>query len=134
MIARYCAAFGKNPDVYHLGLMRWIADDLAATIATQAARIEELEKQVAWKEGLIRQLTDVDMPAMEADNERLRAELAAAQRATLSPTERGIIEAMVEDWSQLYEPGSDEWADAKMIDAWLHGYSGTMYDEMKGGE
>lgn len=89
-------------------------------------RIRELEKQLAWKEGLIRQLTEVDMPALEGQLAALQA--ATPVVATLSPTERGIIEAMVEDWLQLYEPGSDEWDDAKKIDAWLAETKGS-HDE-----
>lgn len=54
---------------------------------------------------------------------------ATPAAATLSPTERGIIEAMRDDWLQRHEPGSDEWADAQVIAAWLNGYKGTMYGD-----
>ena len=39
-------------------------------------RIRELEKQLAWKEGLIRQLTEVDMPALEGQLATLQAACA----------------------------------------------------------
>ena len=36
-------------------------------------RLRELEQQLAWKEGLIRQLTEVDMPALEGQLATLQA-------------------------------------------------------------
>lgn len=43
--------------------------------------------------------------------------------------EREIIEGMADDWLERHEPGSDEWAQAQVIRAWLDNYSGTMYAE-----
>ena len=37
----------------------------------------------------------------------------------IPPDVRETIEAMTEDWLQLYEPGSDEWANAQVIVSWL---------------
>lgn len=50
---------------------------------------------------------------------------------TLTDHEREIIEAMAEDWIQLYEPGSNEWADAQVIVSWLNNYRGTFADEIR---
>lgn len=95
-----------------------VRDDLRQTIATQAARIDELEAQVKQSVGVYREVMGAVLPdsaALAADNERLRAELAQALDVAIA---RGV-QFGYEDES--YHERYTDLTGQQWIDEWEEG-------------
>lgn len=106
---------------------KWPDTELAALraqVAELEARIEGIFGSSRHFDGLTEQELEryAQMSPIEsfARMLKLEAQLAAVQEVESVPEKvTEIMEIMVEDWQERFQPGSEEWADAWVVRAWL---------------